>query len=173
MHSQLVTRRNFSLSLAGILAGLGIPRSLTAAVPVSSSDIAHDAESIHQEIALRASRKRVYEALLDSNQFRKFTGGEAAEISPAVGGAFSCFGNRVSGRHIELVSNERIVQAWRSNGWEPGTYSIVRFQFRDAGTDTKIIFDHAGFPKGAADHLATGWKANYWDALERYFASAS
>jgi activator of HSP90 ATPase len=173
MYCQLVTRRNFSLSLAGILSGLGIPCRLSAVVPVSSSDIAHDAESIHQEITLKASRKRVYEALLDSDQFRKVTGGEAAEISPAVGGAFSCFGNRVSGRHIDLVSNERIVQAWRSNGWEPGTYSIVRFQFKEAGADTKIVFDHAGFPKGAAEHLATGWTTNYWDALERYFASAS
>jgi len=171
MHSQLVTRRNFSLSLAGIFSGLGMPRRLMAAFPVSSSDISHDAESIHQEITLKASRKRVYEALLDPNQFRKVTGGEATEISPEVGGAFSCFGNKISGRHIDLVPNERIVQAWRSNGWAPGTYSIAKFQFKDAGSDTRIVFDHTGFPKGAADHLAAGWTANYWEALDKYFAS--
>lgn len=173
MQSQVVTRRKFSLSLAGILSGVGIARRLSAAATLSSSDISHDAESIHQEVVLKASRKRVYEVLLDANQFRKATGGEEAEIGPEVGGAFSLFGKKISGRHIDLVPSERIVQAWRSNGWEPGSYSIVRFQFKDAGSDTRIIFDHTGFPKGAAEHLATGWKANYWDALERYFASGA
>ena len=174
MYSRFVTRRSFSFSLAGVFAGFGMARRLSAAAaPVTSSDIAHDAESIHQEVVLKASRKRVYEALLDAKQFRKVTGDQPTEISSEVGGAFSCFGNRIGGRHIELVPNERIVQAWRSNGWEPGTYSIVKFQFKDAGSDTTIVFDHTGFPKGAADHLAGGWKANYWDALEKYFGSAS
>jgi activator of HSP90 ATPase len=170
MHSP-VTRRDFSFSLACMFSGFAIPSRLASAAAVSSSDISHDAESIHQEIVLKASRKRVYEALLDPNQFRKVTGGEPTEISSEVGGAFSCFGDKIAGRHIELVPNDRIVQAWRSNGWEPGVYSIAKFQFKDSGSDTKIIFDHTGFPKGKAEHLATGWKANYWDALERYFAS--
>jgi activator of HSP90 ATPase len=34
------------------------------------------------------------------------------QISREVGGAFSLFGGIIVGRHIELVPNERIVQAW-------------------------------------------------------------
>jgi predicted TIM-barrel fold metal-dependent hydrolase len=33
---------------------------------------------------------------------------------------------------------------------------------------TRIVFDHTGFPKGQAQHLAEGWKANYWEPLEKY-----
>ena len=172
MHSHRVSRRGFSFSLACLVSDLGIPaRASASAKVVSSSDVSHDSESIHQEILLNAARKRVYDALLDAKQFSKVTGGEPAEISSEPGGAFSCFGNRIAGRHVELVPNERIVQAWRANSWDPGFYSIAKFQFKEEGAVTKIIFDHTGFPKGQGEHLATGWKANYWDALERYFAS--
>lgn len=170
MHPRTSTRRNFSLSLAGVFPALAILRPSLRGL-VSGSDIARDSESIHQEITFNAARKRVYEALLDPVQFRKITGGEETEISQEAGGAFSCFGHRIAGRHVELVPYERIVQAWRANSWETGVYSIARFQFKEQGTGTKVVFDHTGFPKGLGEHLATGWKANYWDALERYFSA--
>lgn len=174
MYSQPVTRRTFSLSLAALLPAFCIPRSaLASAGNAASDEISHSAESIHQEIVFKASRKRVYDAIIDPEQFRKVTGGEGTEISHEPGGSFSLFGARISGRHIELVPNERIVQAWRSNGWEAGQYSIARFEFKEQGGETKLVFDHAGFPKGAAEHLATGWKTNYWDSLQRYLAAQS
>lgn len=37
---------------------------------------------------------------------------------------------------------------------------------------TKIIFDHAGSLQGKAEHLAEGWKANYWEPLEKYLSWA-
>jgi activator of HSP90 ATPase len=68
------------------------------------------------------------------------------------------------------VSNERIVQAWRAGSWSPGIYSIARFELTEQGTGTKIVFDHTGFPQGTAEHLAEGWKVNYWEPLEKYLA---
>jgi hypothetical protein len=29
------------------------------------------------------------------------------------------------------------------------------------------VFDHEGFPEDMREHLANGWKANYWDKLRR------
>ena len=79
---------------------------------------------------------------------------------------------RIKGRNVELVPHQRIVQAWRSEGWESGVYSIVRFELKAEGTGTRLVFDHTGFPVGQADHLASGWKSNYWDLLSRFFAGA-
>jgi len=132
--------------------------------------ISHTAEAIHQEVVIKANRKRVYEVLTDTEQFRKLSGGMDTKISRDPGGAFSLFGGVITGRHIELVPGERVVQAWRSE-WAPGDYSIARFVLKEQGLDTKIVFDHTGFPQGAAEHLATGWKTHYWDGLARYFAS--
>jgi activator of HSP90 ATPase len=80
------------------------------------------------------------------------------------------FGGYITGRHIELAPNERIVQAWRAGGWEPGKYSIARFELREQGEQTKIVFDHTGFPNGDAEHLLEGWNTNYWEPLRKYLA---
>ncbi len=172
MNSQLFSRRQFSLTLTSLLAGLGLSTSALASGGGPSSDeILRTEEAIHQEVVLKAGRKRVYEALTDADQFRKVTGVEGTEVSHEVGGAFSLFGGQIEGRHVELVPTTRIVQAWRSSGWEKGKYSIARFELKDEGTGTKIVFDHTGFPQGAAEHLLTGWKEHYWNSLARYFAS--
>jgi activator of HSP90 ATPase len=87
-----------------------------------------------------------------------------------VGGAFSLFGGYIKGRHIELVPAVRIVQGWRAGSWNPGVYSIAKFELVEQGSGTKIVFDHTGFPKGTAEGLASGWKANYWQPLEKFLA---
>ena len=87
-----------------------------------------------------------------------------------MGGAFSTFGGLIVGRQIELVPNQRIVQAWRPAYWKPGAYSIVTFELADNGSETKLILDHRGFPDGDAKGLLDGWNKNYWEPLAKYLA---
>jgi activator of HSP90 ATPase len=146
-------------------------------------EISHAEEAIHQEPVFKANRKRVYEALTDANQFAKVvplsaamqsggmkTGAAPVTMSREAGGAFSAFGGYVTGRQIELVPNERIVQVWRAGSWDPGSYSIAKFVLVEQGSETKIKFDHTGFPKGQAEHLAEGWRVNYWEPLAKSLA---
>jgi activator of HSP90 ATPase len=148
--------------------------SADAKALAGNEEISRTAESILQEILLKANRKRVYEALTDAEQFTKvmglskFSGGPAAMISREAGGPFSLFGDHIVGRHIELVPNVRLVQAWRAASWEPGNYSIVRFDLKEQGNQTKIVFEHTGFPMGLAEHLLEGWNSNYWEPLRKY-----
>jgi activator of HSP90 ATPase len=95
-------------------------------------------------------------------------GDKATEISGEVGGAFTLFGGHIVGRQVELVPGERIVQAWRVVDWDPGVYSIAKFELLEQGSGTKVVFDHTGFPKGQAEHLAAGWKAHYWETIEKF-----
>jgi activator of HSP90 ATPase len=95
---------------------------------------------------------------------------QPTQISREPGGAFALFGGLIVGRHIELVSNERIVQAWRAVEWDPGAYSIVRFELLERRGGTRLLFEHTGFPKGQAQHLAEGWKMNYWRPLVEFLA---
>ena len=172
MNSQLLTRRGFSLSLTSVLSGLGLSTSaLASSTGPRNDEIARTEEAIHQEVVLKASRKRVYDALTETEQFRKATGVEGTKISRKVGGAFSFFAGAIEGRHVELVPAARIVQVWRASGWENGKYSIARFEIKDEGAGTRIVFDHTGFPKGQAEHLASDWKEHYRNSLTRYFGS--
>jgi activator of HSP90 ATPase len=151
------------------------------AIAEAGDGVSHTEESIHQEVVFKSDRKRVYEALIMTRQFDAVTQLSAAmqsagmskmqkatDISPHPGGAFALFGGYITGRQIELVPNELIVQAWRVGSWDRGIYSIARFGLTEEGAGTKIVFDHTGFPKGQAEHLAAGWRANYWDPLEKF-----
>jgi activator of HSP90 ATPase len=125
---------------------------------------------IHQEVTFQASPAVLYEALMDAKQFTAISGAPA-DISREVGGPWSAFGGLILGRNVEVVANERIVQAWRSKDWPEGTYSIVRFELRAEGLGTRLILDHVGFPDGKAKLLAEGWQKHYWEPLQKYLTS--
>jgi activator of HSP90 ATPase len=174
----LATRRDV---IAGVSMGLGslvMPSSNAAGAPATES-ISHSAESIHQEVVLQAPRSRVYSVLTNADAFQKLIllsgAAKSGMIQPTIpaaiaatpGGAFSLFGGRISGRFIELVPDERIVQAWRPTEWAAGVFSITRFELLVHGSATRLVFDHTGFPTGQAEHLAAGWKGNYWEPLAK------
>jgi activator of HSP90 ATPase len=126
--------------------------------------------SLHQEIDYQAAPQRIYEVLLSSKDFSAFSG-VSAEIDPKVGGAFSMFGGLVVGRNVELVTNQRIVQAWRlAQEFSEGTYSLVKIELKPKDPGTKLILDHTGFPEGHFDHLESGWYSHYWEPLRKYLA---
>ena len=167
------TRRDFPVRLAAILPLFGLTKS--AFIPDPQADrngISNACESIHQEVVFKAARKRVYDALTQEKQFSQVTDfimkGASTQISPDVGGSFSMFGGVILGRHVELVPYERIVQAWREKDWSPGLYSIVRFQLNEHGAETKLVFDHTGFPPGEFDALDAGWYSHYWNPLKKF-----
>ncbi|HEX3969386.1 MAG TPA: SRPBCC family protein [Edaphobacter sp.] len=137
-------------------------------VPATTSN--RKRTSIHQEIDFKASPQRIYEALLSSKDFASFTGAPA-EIDPKAGGAFSLFGGAIVGRNVELIPNQRIVQAWRPTGDFPeGTYSLVEIALKPQGSGTRLILDHTGFPEGHYDHLSAGWPSHYWEPLKKFLA---
>jgi uncharacterized protein YndB with AHSA1/START domain len=174
------TRRRAITGVAMAFGGLALVSAKAWAE--AEKEISHTAESIHQEVVFKASRNRVYQALTDAKQFdhvvqfsdamktRMPPGAQRTQISPEVGGAFSTFGGIIVGRQIELVPNVRIVQAWRPAYWNPGVYSIVKFELADIGSATKLVFDHNGFPDGDAKSLLDGWNKNYWEPLAKYLA---
>ncbi len=174
------TRRQWMAGVTFVLGGLGLASS--RAFAQGDQEISHAEEAIHQERVFKASRKRVYEALTDAKQFQKVTmlsaavqsgmakGNIPAEITAEPGGPFKLFNGFIMGRNLELVANERIVQAWRVAYWPQGAWSLAKFVLVEQGSDTKLVFDHTGFPKGDADHLLEGWNGNYWEPLAKFLA---
>ena len=125
---------------------------------------------IHHEVTLPASPDRVYDVLTDGTLFTQATGGRKAEIGAGEGAAFTLFGGAISGRHVELVKGERIVQVWRPQPWPAGEFSLVRFTLSPAGAGTKLVLDHSGYPTEQHDHLSAGWTANYFEPLAKFLA---
>jgi activator of HSP90 ATPase len=179
LSAEAPTRRQVLASAAIAFGALALASAPACAR--AEEEISHTAESIHQETMFKAGRNRIYEALLDTKQFDRITqisgvmqsmslGSAPTQISRELGGAFSLFGGHIVGRQVELLPNQRIVQAWRVVNWDPGVYSIAKFELVEQGAGTKLVFDHTGFPKGDAESLASGWKGHYWEPLEKLLA---
>ncbi len=177
-----LTRRRWLLQFT-CAAGAGLTIGPRRAFGASGNGVSRTAEAIHQEVTFKATPKRIYDALTDASQFQKVESlsdamksldvtSHPAKISREPGGAFSLFGDYIVGRQIELVEDQRIVQAWRVTSWAPGIYSVARFELTVQGSSTKLVFDHAGFPAGTAEHLAAGWHAHYWQPLEKFLSGA-
>jgi activator of HSP90 ATPase len=167
------TRRNALRTIATSIAALAaapLTRAQTQATPEKPATPEHKAlTAIHYEIDFKPSPQRLYEAILDQKQFAAFSG-MPATIDPTPGGAFSQFGGVISGRNIEMVPNQRIVQAWHSGNWPSGIYSIAHFEFKPRAAETTLIFDHTGFPAGDYDSLDAGWHSHYWEPLKKFLA---
>jgi activator of HSP90 ATPase len=154
------TRRNAAFIFGGL-----------ASACVQAEPTGKPGTSLHQEIDLPASTDRLYGMLLDAAKFSAFTK-QPAEIGTEEGAPFKLFGARVEGRNVELIPNQRVVQAWRPASWPGGVYSIVRFELAARGTVSRITLDHTGFTADKWETLNAGWADNYWEPMRRYLAPA-
>jgi activator of HSP90 ATPase len=180
--ASLSTRRQLIGGAVFAAGGIALGAAAGFAGPAKDEEISRSAEAIHQEVVFKAWKKRVYEVLSERKEFDKVVrlsaamqsetslGSKPTEISKVAGGTFTIFGGHILGRHIELLPNERIVQAWRVVDWKPGMYSIAKFELTEQGSETKVVFDHTGFPKGLAERLAEGWRINYWEPMQKMLA---
>lgn len=183
MHTRLVSRRKLTLGLAalpaiGLLRGAAL-RAANSAADDAAAGLSHDAEAIHQEVTFAAAPQAVYDVLTSTARFDAVTrlsdavtllsapGAQATRIASRPGGAFVLFGGYISGRHVEMLPGERLVQAWRTGSWSAGHYSIVTFTLASAGAGCHLSFDHRGFPSGQGASLAYGWRVHYWEPLAR------
>jgi uncharacterized protein YndB with AHSA1/START domain len=169
------TRRRLLTGAAIAISGLAVGAEASARARQATSGDKPGSEnnrtrtSLHQAIELKASPHRIYEALLTAARFAALTG-MSAKIDANAGGAFSTFGGMIVGRNIELVADQRIVQAWRPATWKAGIYSIVKFELQSGDSETTLLLDHTGFPVGDFEGLDSGWHERYWEPLKKYLA---
>ena len=124
---------------------------------------------IRQQVSFDAAPATVFKAIADSADHAAFTG-EAADIGAGAGDAWSAYGGKIHGVNVEVAAGQRIVQAWRSGGWEAGVFSLVTFEFAAEGDGTRLTLTHDAIPAGEGEHLDTGWENMYWAPLRTWLA---
>ena len=116
---------------------------------------------IRQTVTFQASPHDVYEALMDSRKHARFTR-EPAKMSRKVGGEISAYGGYISGINLELVPDQKIVQAWHASEWPAGHMSRVTFKLTPVPGGTRLNFTHRGVPDKFVDNIRQGWIDSYW-----------
>ena len=120
---------------------------------------------IRQSVTFKATPHAVYEALMDSRKHAKFTNG-GAKISRKVGGEIMAFDGYVTGRNLELVPDEKIVQAWHASEWDEGHMSRVTFKLTAVPAGTRLSFTHSNVPEAFVEDIRQGWIDNYWAPMK-------
>lgn len=123
---------------------------------------------IEQIVEFPATPEEVYHAYMRADEHAAFTG-QPADITAEPGAAFSAHGGALTGRMIDLVPNQRIVQAWHVSGWPEGVFSLVRIDLEATSDGTRLTLHHDAFPDDAREHLDGGWHAMYWNPMQAYF----
>lgn len=129
-------------------------------------------KNINHRVTLPANPATVFAALMDEGKHSQFTG-QPAHIEARTGGAFTCYGNYISGITLELKPGKLIVQAWRGRNWPGGVYSIVTFALTaKPGGKTALRFSQVGVPSNDYADKNKGWRTHYWEPLKRFLAGA-
>ncbi len=122
-------------------------------------------KTIRQTVTIKASPHAIYEALMDSRKHTAFSG-MPARISRKPGGRFTAYGPYLSGVNLELVSDKKIVQFWRSKNWPKFHYSTVTFELQRVKDGTRLSFTQVGVPDNDYRAKKRGWIRSYWEPMK-------
>ena len=118
-----------------------------------------------------ATPEEIYQAWLDSLAHAAMTGGDA-NISDEVGAEFSAWDEYITGRNLELVPGERIVQSWRTDEYDDEhADSTITITFEETDGGTLLTLVHSNVPDDQRDYEEGGWESNYFEPMKVYFAN--
>ena len=116
-----------------------------------------------------ANPVQVYEAWLSSEGHTAMTGSPAT-VDGNVDGEFSAWDGYIFGRTLELIPNQRIVQAWRTSEFPEGALdSHLEILLEEIPEGTKITLIHRDMPEDQVDSYRQGWEDFYFKTLKEYF----
>jgi hypothetical protein len=98
------------------------------------------------------------------------TGGKA-EMSDRVGAEVTAWDGYISGRNLELVPGQRIVQSWRTSEFtDEHADSVIIVTLENAGDGTLLTLVHQNVPDDQKSYEEDGWQSNYFEPMAAYFA---
>jgi uncharacterized protein YndB with AHSA1/START domain len=119
---------------------------------------------------LPASAQEIYEAWLDSLAHTEMTGSEAI-MSDAVGDEVAAWDGYISGRNLELVPGERIVQSWRTAEFtDAHEDSIITVTLEEVEDGTLLTLTHSKVPEEQKSYEEGGWETHYFEPMKDYFS---
>ncbi len=127
-------------------------------------------DSLALSVLVLAFPEEVFDSYLDS-RFHTAMTGSPANITPEVGDAFTAWDGYISGKNLELVRPDRIVQTWRAADFPEGAPdSKLTIDIAEHDGETKISVKHEGLPEGTAQRFTDGWRDFYFIPMEDFFA---
>ena len=116
-----------------------------------------------------AKPAEIYKAWLSSKGHSAMTG-STAKVTGKVGGKFTAWDGYIFGKTLELESDRRIVQAWRTSEFpDEAPDSRLEVLLVETKTGTKVTLTHTEIPEGQAEGYKQGWEDFYFRPMKEYF----
>jgi uncharacterized protein YndB with AHSA1/START domain len=117
-----------------------------------------------------ATPEEIYEAWLDSRLHSEMSGGEATQ-SDQIGAEVSAWDGYITGRNLELIPSERIVQSWRTTEFDDEhADSVITVVLEEVDGDTVVTLEHSNVPNEHKSYEEGGWQSNYFEPMVTYFS---
>jgi uncharacterized protein YndB with AHSA1/START domain len=120
---------------------------------------------IRNSFFIKVNREEVFNALTNPLALELWTG-YPATMEPLPGKEFSLWEGDITGKILEIIYGEKIVQEWYFN--DPNNISVVTIDLKDENKGTRIHLLHSNVPEDAYENMAYGWKEYFFGALKKY-----
>lgn len=137
-----------------------------------------NAKPLVKEITLNAPVSKVWKAITDKEQMKKWYF-DLAEFTPEVGFEFRFEGGDENRSYLhlckvtEVIEGKKLTYSWRYDGFEGN--SFVSWELFDEGGKTKLVLTHTGlesFPESNPDlaikNFEHGWNEIIGSSLVKY-----
>ena len=125
-------------------------------------------ESLELTEWFKVTPKMLYDAWLSSEGHSDMTGGEAF-CSNQPGNKFSAWDGYIEGENIELETNTKIVQTWRTSEFDENDEdSLLTIHLKPLNGGTELTLIHTNIPEGQTQYKA-GWIDHYFTPMRAYF----
>jgi uncharacterized protein YndB with AHSA1/START domain len=130
-------------------------------IPMKNIDL-----SVHFSIAA----EKLYKAWLDPVHHAAMSYGGEAEFDPRVGGVYTTGDGYITGKFLEIVPGQRLVQTWRTTDFEAGQAdSRLELTFADTDDGCTLRLLHTDLPDDQIENYQSGWLEYYIEPMKLYF----
>jgi activator of HSP90 ATPase len=116
-----------------------------------------------------ATPAEIYQAWLSTEGHTAMTG-SPANVDGRVGGEFSAWDGYIFGHTLELISDQRILQAWRTTEFpEDAPDSQVEVVLEEVPGGTRVMLTHGLMPEDQVESYRQGWEDFYFKPMKNHF----
>jgi len=112
---------------------------------------------------IQASVQDVYNAIVNPNMVELWTGDDAV-MDDQPGTEFSLYEGNISGKNIEIIKEQKIVQQWYFGEQEEA--SIVTIKFHQDKKNTSVEVHQTNIPDDAFENISEGWSFAYFEPIK-------
>jgi len=114
---------------------------------------------------IKAEPQDVFTALTNPFTIELWSGNKAI-MSPEVGFEFSLWDGDITGKNLEVIPDEKLVQEWYFGEEDEQLKSIVSIKLWKKKSNTSVELNHTNIPDEAYENIVEGWNEAYLGAIQ-------